>query len=92
MPAVKLTRHLFRFFPDLEGRELIVEASDVAGVVRQMEAMAPGFAFYVCDERGRLRPHVNVFIDEERVADRVRLSDRVAPDSTVHILQALSGG
>jgi hypothetical protein len=46
----------------------------------------------VCDERGRLRTHVNIFIDEERVADRARLSDPVAPDARVFILQALSGG
>jgi molybdopterin synthase sulfur carrier subunit len=89
---VELTKHLFTFFPDLEGRELTVHASTVAEVVNELEKLAPGFAFYICDERGRLRTHVNIFIDEERVADRQRLSDPVKPDSLVFILQALSGG
>ena len=92
MAKVELTRHLFRFFPALEGRELVVEANTVADVVREMEKLAPGFAFYVCDERGSLRTHVNIFIEEDLIADRQKLTDRVKPGSTVFILQALSGG
>ena len=57
-----------------------------------MDRIAPGLAFYVCDERGRLRQHVNIFVENERVSDRRGLSDAVAPDARVFILQALSGG
>ncbi len=89
---VELTRHLFQFFPDLANRELVVEASTVADVVREMDRLAPGLAFYLCDERGRLRTHVNIFIGEGRVADRERLSDPVDASSRIFILQALSGG
>ena len=92
MAKVELTRHLYAFFPQLEGRELVVDASTVADVVRAMEGIAPGFAFYVCDERGRLRTHVNIFIGDNRVVDRARLTDRVEADSRVFIMQALSGG
>lgn len=92
MPQVTLTRHLFEFFPSLENQALVVQASSVADVVREMEKLAPGFSFYVCDERGRLRKHVNVFVEGELIVDRDRLSDRVGPDSQVHIMQALSGG
>lgn len=92
MAQVELTRHLYSFFPELEGRELHVEASTVAEVVRELERVAPGIAFYVCDERGRLRMHVNVFVDDERIVDRARLSDGVGPRSRVLIMQALSGG
>jgi hypothetical protein len=92
MATVELTRHLYQFFPHLEGKELAVDASTVAGVVREMERIAPGFAFYVCDERGRLRRHVNIFVDELSVGDRATLSDPVQPASRVFILQALSGG
>ena len=44
------------------------------------------------DERGRLRKHVTIWIDGERVRDREELGDALGPDSEVHILQALSGG
>jgi hypothetical protein len=92
MAKVELTRHLFRFFPHLEGKDIVVDGTTVGEVVAAMEKLAPGFAFYVCDERGRLRTHVNIFIGDERVRDRVHLTDPVEPDSRVFILQALSGG
>lgn len=92
MANVELTKHLHQFFPELAGKELVIEAATVADVVRGLEAIAPGIAFYVCDERGRLRQHVNVFIGEAAVIDRAQLSDRVEPGSRVLIMQALSGG
>jgi len=92
MATVELTKHLYAFFPHLEGKEIAVEASTVADVVDEMEKIAPGFAFYVCDERGRLRRHVNIFVEEEMIADRKRLSDRLESNSRIFIMQALSGG
>lgn len=92
MATVELTRHLYAYFPGLEGEEIVVQASTVAEVVQGLERLAPGIAFYVCDERGRLRRHVNIFVGEEPVRDRDRLSDAVGPDARVFILQALSGG
>jgi hypothetical protein len=89
MAKVELTRHLHAFFPALADRELLVQASTVAEVIRELDRVAPGIAFYVCDERGRLRPHVNVFVDNQGIRDRQRLSDPVNADSTVFILQAL---
>jgi molybdopterin converting factor small subunit len=92
MIAVRLTRHLYSFFQHLEGVDLAVEAATVADVVRALEARAPGIGFYICDELGRLRMHVNIFIGTRMVRDRRGLSDAVAAGDTVHILQALSGG
>ncbi len=53
MARVELTRHLFTFSPtsDLEGKELAVEASTVAEVVRELDKIAPG-NLYVSDDRG----------------------------------------
>jgi sulfur-carrier protein len=92
MATVELTKHLHQFFPALAQRELAVEATTVAEVVRALDELVPGIGFYICDERGRLRRHVNIFVGEESVADRARLSDRVEPSSRVLIMQALSGG
>lgn len=92
MIQVQLTRHLYAFFPQLEGRALEVHAASVAEVIAGLEKLAPGIGFYVCDERGRLRPHVNVFIGNAMVKDRRTLTDAVADGEKVSILQALSGG
>jgi len=92
MPKVELARHLYAFFPQLEGQEISVDAHTAADVVQAMEKIAPGFSFYICDERGSLRPHVNIFIEQDMVTDRKALTDKVKPDARVYILQALSGG
>jgi len=47
---------------------------------------------YVLDEQGHLRKHVAIFVDGARVRDRERLTDPVAPESEIHVLQALTGG
>ena len=62
MPSIELTRHLFQFFPQLADRAIEVEAASVAEALQALERIAPGIGFYLCDERGRLRPHVNAFI------------------------------
>jgi hypothetical protein len=92
MATVICTHHLHSFFPVLARPDIHVEASTVAQVLQALEQLAPGIAFYVCDEAGRLRTHVNIFVDGQRIQDRGRLSDPVGPLSEVHILQALSGG
>lgn len=92
MIPVHITRHLHSFFPQLVGREVSVEATDVAGVVAALDAEFPGIAFYICDERRRLRPHVNIFIGKNMVKDRRGLTDAVGNGDEIHIIQALSGG
>jgi molybdopterin converting factor small subunit len=92
MPSVHLTRHLFTFFPQLDGRDITVEASTVGEVVQALERLAPGIGFYICDERGRLRTHVNIFVGKQMIHDRKGLTDVIAAGDEVHILQALSGG
>ncbi len=92
MVTVHLTHHLYSFFPSLASEPIAVEAVTVAEVVRALEMRAPGIGFYICDERGCLRRHVNIFVDKELIRDRRGLSDAVADGGQVHILQALSGG
>ncbi len=92
MATVHLTPHLFTHFPHLSREPLEVEASTVREVTLALERLAPGLGFYLCDELGRLRTHVNIFVDKQMVRDRRGLSDPVERQSEIHILQALSGG
>ena len=92
MPTVEITPHLYRFFPDLENRTIHVPAGSVAEVLRAVNAIAPGFTDYVLDERGALRRHVNLSVNDTLVIDRKNLSDYVTEDGTLYIFQALSGG
>lgn len=87
-----MTRHLYRFFPALEQREISVPAGSVADVLRAVDGIAPGFTDYVLDDRGALRRHVNLSINNTVIVDKQALSDQVPEDATVYIFQALSGG
>jgi molybdopterin synthase sulfur carrier subunit len=68
------------------------------GAATLREALEAAFAInpllrgYVLDEQGHLRDNVVAFIDGRRCVERLRLADPLAPDSTVYLLQALSGG
>jgi hypothetical protein len=52
----------------------------------------PRLRGYVLDDQAHLRANLVVFIDGRRSDDRVSLAEPLAPDSRVHVLQALSGG
>lgn len=52
----------------------------------------PRLKGYVVDEQFALRRHMGIIVDGEIVGDRKRLSDPVASNSEVYVLQALSGG
>lgn len=90
MPSVNFTYALKRFFPDL--REIDLKAESLSDLLAQLEKKYPGLRAYVLDEQGRLRRHVNIFIDGELIADRDALTDPFRPDSEIYIMQALSGG
>lgn len=47
---------------------------------------------YVVDDQGALRKHMNVFVDGRLIHDRESLSDAVQSQSTIDVMQALSGG
>ncbi len=92
MPTVEITPHLYRYFPMLENRAIRVPAGSVAEVLRAVNEIAPGFTDYVLDERGALRRHVSLSVNNTLVIDRKTLSDHVPEDGTLYVFQALSGG
>lgn len=47
---------------------------------------------YVLDEQGRLRKHVCIFLDGERLAHEAALGAPLRHDSEIYVMQALSGG
>jgi molybdopterin synthase sulfur carrier subunit len=89
MPRVVFTPQLERF---LDAPAVQAEGDCVSAVLACVFHDNPRLGRYVLDEHGRLRRHVNVFVNGQLIADRERLSDRVPPDAEVLVLQALSGG
>lgn len=52
----------------------------------------PPLRSYLVDDQGRLRKHVNIYVNDALISDRAALSDPVAADDHVFVFQALSGG
>ena len=60
----------------------------VAEVLRGLEDAHPAVRGWVVDERGRIRPHINVFVNGERG----REGSGVGPDDRLEVIPAISGG
>lgn len=89
MPRVVFTPQLRRFTATPETDSA---ATTLRVALDDAFAHNPALRSYVLDDQGHLRVNVVVFIDGRRSTDRLALSDALQPDSTVHVLQALSGG
>lgn len=89
MPRVTFTPHLQRFL-DAPSREVV--ATTVREALTQVFVDSPRLRDYVLDERGSVRQHVTIFVDDEPIRDRANLSDSLQANSEIFVLQALSGG
>ena len=89
MPRVVFTENLQRHVkcPPVEVEGATVREALDAAFAGNEEARG-----YVLDDRGELRKHMNVFVDGLMVRDRAGLSDEVAADAEIYVMQALSGG
>jgi sulfur-carrier protein len=65
-----------------------LEGSTVVELLRALELRHPDLRGWIVDERGRIRRHINVFIDGERGDEgtAVRSGDRV------EVIPAITGG
>jgi len=75
---------------DLAGgnSDVSLDGDSVGQVLRNLEAAWPKTVGWVLDETGRLRSHVSVFVNGERV----REDAEVAPGDRLHVLPSISGG
>ena len=72
--------------------ETVAEGESVREVLDGVFASQQRLRGYVLDDQSALRRHMGVIIDGVSLRDRQGLSDPVRPDSTIYVLQALSGG
>ena len=70
------------------GRAHAVPGATVGEVLVALEQAHPPIAGWVLDERGRIREHVNVFVNGVHGEEGTPL----AGDDCVHVLPAITGG
>ncbi len=89
MARVTFTANLLRH---LSCPDQTVPGSSVRAVLDQVFAAEPRLRSYILDDQDRVRRHVAIYVNGDRIADRERLSDPVGDDAEVYVVQALSGG
>ena len=73
--------------------ELEVSAgADVAALLDRLAGEFPALERRVRDERGRLRPHVNLFAGDTNIRDLDQLATALSDGGELVILPAVSGG
>ena len=70
------------------GRSHVVAGATVRDVLVALEAAHPPIAGWVLDEQGRIREHVNVFVNGTHGVERTPVADA----DRVHVLPAITGG
>jgi molybdopterin converting factor small subunit len=83
---VRLRGQLKKLAGDQGEHELA--GANVADLLRALEREQPALSGWILDERGRIRRHINVFVN----ADQAREEDPVAGGDVVDVLPAISGG
>lgn len=69
-----------------------VEGATAREAIEALIAAHPALRRFVLDDAQRLRQHVNIYINDELIADRDELSDCISEGDTLYILPAVSGG
>jgi sulfur-carrier protein len=70
------------------GAEYPVEGDTIAELLAQLEREQPALRGWILDERGRIRRHINVFVNGEKGGE----ATAIGPDDRVDVLPAISGG
>jgi molybdopterin synthase sulfur carrier subunit len=65
-----------------------VAGETIAELLVGLEREHPALHGWILDERGRIRRHINVFVNGERGGE----DTAIAPDDRVDVLPAISGG
>jgi molybdopterin converting factor small subunit len=70
----------------------VVAGDTVRAVLDAVFVAQPRLRSYILDDQDRVRRHVAIYVNGDRIADRDRLSDPVTEADEVFVFQALSGG
>jgi sulfur-carrier protein len=93
-PAASITIHVFGQLREYcrGATELSVSAQTVRAALEQLERNEPLLYRNICDETGRVRRHLNVFVNTENMRDLAGVDSTLAAGDVVTFLPAVSGG
>lgn len=69
-----------------------VEATTVDEMISALESAHPGLQAKLCDDSGKLRRFINVFVDEEDIRFLDGQDTPLKPGESIDIVPAIAGG
>ncbi len=81
-------------FRKLTGNRGSVEAAaaDVAGLLTDLDVRFPGFRAMVCNERGEVPPHINIYVNNREIHSLQGLDTPLIDGDEVAVIPAIAGG
>ena len=75
-----------------EQPEVSVEASSISELIAKLNQAYPGIKDRICDDSGKIRRFVNVFLNEEDIRFLNKEATSLKSGDEVSILPAIAGG
>jgi len=72
--------------------DVAVSAGTVKSALLELERAQPALYVNLCDETGRVRRHLNLFVNSDHMRDRDGIDTPLNDGDVVTILAAVSGG
>ena len=72
--------------------EVEISAQDIGDLINQLEASYPGVKQRICDEQGKIRRFVNIFLNEEDIRFLKKENTPLKDGDEVSIVPAIAGG
>ena len=90
MPHLKVGA-LMRYYLGNQG-EVAVHGATVGEALRDAVVRYPALEFHLFDSHGKIRRHINVFVNDKNIRDLQGLSTALAQDDQIVLLASISGG
>jgi molybdopterin converting factor small subunit len=87
VPEIYLPSTLPPLFPGLP-RHLQLDAATVADAIAELDRQWPGMRDRLVEQGPAIRPHIHVYVDQERAG----LETQLGAGSRVDVIAAISGG
>ena len=90
MPTLRIPA-LMKFYVDNQ-TEIPLNGSTVSEAIADLIARYPAIKTHILDSEGRVRRHVNLFVNENNIKTLDGLETKVSADDKIILLPSISGG
>lgn len=76
-----------------DGKEEVTsEGATISAIIESLEQNHPGIKARICDESGKVRRFVNIFVNDEDIRFAKNLETEVSDSDEISIVPAIAGG